>query len=311
MSIEKISTVGMSRDKWLEIRRESIGGSDAGALLGLNPFKSPYALWAEKTGKAIPEDISDKEAVRLGNDLEEYVAQRFTEATGKKVRRCNAIIKNTDYPFAHANPDRLIVGEDAGLEIKTTSSWETLKKCREGKFPDTWYAQCVHYMLVTGAKKWYLAVLCFGHGFFWFEIERDDAEIAALAKAESEFWGKVKNDIAPPVDGMDSTTGAIKAVFPQSRSGMSVDLTPMMAEIAAWRATKAQIKTLEAQLTEQQNRICTYMGQAESGICGDHKVSWKTQTRRTFDTKRFAADHPHISLEMYYKTTESRPFKLS
>lgn len=311
MSIEKISTVGMSREKWLEIRRESIGGSDAGALLGLNPYRSPYALWAEKTGKAIPEDISDKEAVRLGNDLEEYVAQRFTEATGKKVRRCNSILRNTDYPFAHANPDRLVVGEDSGLECKTTSSWETLKKCKEGQFPDTWYAQCVHYMMVTGAKKWYLAVLCFGHGFFWFEIERNEAEIAALAKAEAEFWQRVKNDIAPPVDGMDSTTGAIKAVFPQSRSGMSVDLTPMMAEIAAWRATRAQIKTLEAQLTEQQNRICTYMGQAESGICGDHKVSWKTQTRRTFDTKRFAADHPHISLEMYYKTTESRPFKLS
>lgn len=309
--IRRVSFLNMTPEEWRERRSKTIGGSDAGALLGLNPFKSPYALWAEKTGKAIPEDISDKEAVRLGHDLEEYVAQRFTEATGKKVRRDNNFVYNDKYPFAHVQADRLVVGEDSGLECKTTSSWETLKKCREGEFPDTWYSQCVHAMMVTGAKKWYLAVLCFGHGFFWFEIERDDAEIAALAKAEAEFWGKVKNDIAPPVDGMDSTTGAIKAVFPQSRNGMSVDLTPMMAEIAAWRATKSQIKTLEAQLTEQQNRICTYMGQAESGICGDHKVSWKTQTRRTFDTKRFAADHPHISLEMYYKTTESRPFKLS
>ena len=139
MPIEKISTLDMSREKWLALRRGSIGGSDAGALLGLNPFNSPYSLWAEKTGKVIPEDISDKEAVRLGNDLEEYVAQRFAEATEKKVRRCNAILKNTDYPYAHANPDRLIVGEDAGLECKTTSSFDTLQKCREGRYPDTWY----------------------------------------------------------------------------------------------------------------------------------------------------------------------------
>lgn len=309
--IEKISTIGMSRERWLEIRRGSIGGSDAGALLGLNPYHSPYALWAEKTGKAIPEDISDKEAVRLGNDLEEYVSQRFAEATGKKVRRCNAILKNSDYPFAHANPDRLVVGEDAGLECKTTSSFDTLKKCREGTYPDTWLCQCFHYMMITGAKKWYLAVLCFGHGFFWFEIERDEAEIAALANAEADFWKKVQNDIAPPVDGKDSTTDAVKAVFQHSQPGMRVDLTPMMAEVLAWRATKAQLKNLEAQLAEQQNRICAYMGQAESGICGDYKVSWKTQTRKTFDVKRFAADHPYTCIDEYYKTSETRPFKLS
>ena len=82
--ITKVSTKTMSHEEWLEKRRLSIGGSDAGTLLGLNPYSSPYALWTEKTGKVIPEDISDKEAVRLGNDLEQYVADRFTEKTGKK-----------------------------------------------------------------------------------------------------------------------------------------------------------------------------------------------------------------------------------
>lgn len=309
--ITRVSTVGMSREKWLESRRGSIGGSDAGALLGLNPYNSPYSLWAEKTGKVIPEDISEKEAVRLGNDLEEYVAQRFMEETGKKVRRCNAILYNDEYPFAHANPDRLVVGEDAGLEIKTTSSWETLKKCREGTFPDTWYAQMTHYMMVSGAKKWYLAVLCFGHGFFWFEIERDEAEIAALAKAEADFWKLVETDTAPPVDGLASTGDALRTVFPNSEAGSVADLSPVMADIAAWRATKEQIKALESNLAEYQNRICSYMGRNETGIYGDVKVSWKTQIRRTFDAKRFAADHPGMMLDAYYKTSESRPFKLT
>lgn len=300
----------MSREKWLEIRRGSIGGSDAGALLGLNSYNSPYSLWAEKTGKVIPEDISDKEAVRLGNDLEEYVAQRFMEETGKKVRRCNAILYNDEYPFAHANPDRLVVGEDSGLEIKTTSSWETLKKCRDGTFPDTWYSQCVHYMLVTGAKKWYLAVLCFGHGFFWFEIERDEAEITALAAAEADFWNLVKSDTPPPVDGMASTGEALKVIYADA-NGSRCDLTPVSANITMYNKLKDQAKEIDRMITEQQNIICAYMGHDEKGEFGNLRVTWKNQNRKTFDAKRFAADHPGMLLAPYYKESNFRTFKIA
>ena len=189
--ITKISTKDMTKDEWLAERRKGIGGSDAAAVLGLNSYTSPYALWAEKTGKVIPEDISDKEAVRLGTDLEDYVAKRFEEATEKKVRRNNFILRNDAYPFAHANVDRLIVGEDAGLECKTTSSYEIIQQLKNGEIPPYWYCQMMHYMMVTGAKKWYLGALAFGRGFFHFEIKRNEAEIEALANAEREFWEKV------------------------------------------------------------------------------------------------------------------------
>ena len=96
--VHKASTLNLTHDEWLERRRQSIGGSDAGAVLGLNKYNSPYALWAEKTGKVIPEDISDNEAVRLGNDLEEYVAKRWQEATGKKLRKDNHIYTNKITP---------------------------------------------------------------------------------------------------------------------------------------------------------------------------------------------------------------------
>lgn len=131
MGIERISIAGWSREQWEADRRKrkTIGGSDAGAVLGLSKYATPYSLWAQKTGAIVPEDISDKEAVRLGVDLEEYVARRWTEATGKKLKRDNHIILNTDYPFAHANVDRLVIGEpDAGFEAKTTSSFDRLDR---------------------------------------------------------------------------------------------------------------------------------------------------------------------------------------
>ena len=106
-----------------------------------------------KNWRVEPEDISTKEAVRLGTYLEEYVAQRFAEETGKRVRRENAILRNTAYPWAHANVDRMIIGEKAGLECKTTSELN-MKRFRGGEYPVTYYCQCMHYMAVTRFPKW-------------------------------------------------------------------------------------------------------------------------------------------------------------
>ena len=79
-----ISTLGMKREDWLKLRKNGIGGSDAGAVCGLNPYTSPMAVYRDKTTDVL--DLSDNEAMRQGRDLEEYVAQRFTEETGMKVR---------------------------------------------------------------------------------------------------------------------------------------------------------------------------------------------------------------------------------
>lgn len=51
MKMQKISTLGMSREEWLKERKKSLGGSDMGAVLGLNKYRSPYTVWAEKTGR--------------------------------------------------------------------------------------------------------------------------------------------------------------------------------------------------------------------------------------------------------------------
>ena len=112
-------TTEISHEEWLELRRTGIGGSDSSTVCGLNPYSSLIALWADKTGRMPPKE--DNEAMRIGRDLEEYVAKRFAEATGKKVRRRNAIFQHDTYDFITANIDREIVGENAGLECKTTS----------------------------------------------------------------------------------------------------------------------------------------------------------------------------------------------
>lgn len=239
--IRKIPTATMSKEEWTALRSTTIGGSDAAAILGLNPYKSPYALWAEKTGKVIPEDISQKEAVRLGTDLEEYVAKRFTEATGKKVRRENYTVFRDDMPYAHANYDRLVIGERAGLEIKTTNALH-LSKFKNGEFPATYYAQCCHYLLVSGLDRWYLAVLVLGIDFKVFVIERDEAELEALKEVEESFWENIQSETPPAIDGMDSTIDALNAEFPASDPDTEMDLTGCAVDLAIMDECSQQIK---------------------------------------------------------------------
>lgn len=308
--ITKKTTKNMTREEWLTERRKSIGGSDAASVLNLNPWNSAYALWAEKTGAVIPEDISDKEAVRLGNDLEQYVAERFMEATGKKVRRENSIITNSDYPFAHANPDRMVIGEDAGLECKTTSSWEIISQLKDGEIPPNWYCQMTHYMMVTGAKKWYLAALAFGHGFYWMEIRRNDAEISALALAEKDFWRKVEERTPPTIDGSDATAEAIKTIYRESTPGMAVDLSICGANIETYNALCKQIKELEFLKLEHENQIKNCLGNAESGFYGATKITWKASNRKTFDRKLFE-QHNGLIPDEYFKVSETRTFRVT
>ena len=226
------------------------------------------------------------------------------------MRRENNFIYNSAYPFAHALPDRMVCREPAGLECKTTSSWEILKQCREGKYPDTWYAQIMHYMMVTGAKKWYLAVLCFGHGFFWFTIERNEDEIAALSAAERDFWQHVQKDTPPPADGSEATQEAIKTIYADSTTGYSVDLRAVDSALRQYGALGKQIKELQALQNEQKAVIQQFMADAERGETDGFKVSWKTQVRNDFDRKAYERDHGAIPA-MYFKTSQSRPFKVT
>lgn len=305
MSITKVKTA--SHEEWKELRSHYIGGSDAAAVVGLNAFSSPYALWAEKTGKA--PGFSGNLATEVGTYLEEFVAQKFAAETGKKVRKSNQSFFNSDYPWAIANIDREIIGEDAGLEIKTTSELN-MKKFRGGEYPANYYCQCVHYMAMTGKQRWYLAVLIGNRDFRWFTIERDEAEIAALMAAEADFWELVKNNTPPVADGSQATTAAIKTIYAESNED-TVDLTLENTALAQYIAIEKQIAELESMRDEAANKIKSFMGDAGGGECDGFRVSWKSSTRRTFDSKRFAKENPGLDLAGYYKETSTRTFRVT
>ena len=303
--IRKVKTA--NHDEWKELRSHYIGGSDAAAVVGLNNFASPYSLWAEKTGR-VP-GFEGNLATEVGTYLEDFVAKKFEAETGKKVRKSNCSFFNSDYPWAIANIDREVVGEDAGLEIKTTSELN-LKRFKDGEYPANYYAQMVHYMAITGKQRWYLAVLIGNREFKTFTLERDEDEIDALMEQEKAFWALVESDTPPGVDGTKPTTETIKTLYADSNDEV-VDLYGHKEDLALYLALNEQIKELEQLRDEAANKVKDFMGDAGSGECESHRVSWKSSTRRTFDAKRFAEEHPDVDLTGYYNESKSRTFRVA
>lgn len=320
--ITKIKT--HDHQEWLEERKKSLGGSDVGAILGMNEYSSPYSVWAEKTGKLPP--FEGNEWTRLGNDLEGYVAERFSEASGLKVVNDSYTWRNDKYPHLHANIDRKIVGMKAGLECKVTSEFNA-KRYKNGEFPDRFYAQCVEYLAVTEYERWYLAVLIYGKGIKIYQMTRipndetpewceaslyvEQGEIDALVKVTADFWNNnVLTNTPPMADGTDSTSKTLSTIYPDG-NGETVSLAMFESDLKYYMTLTSLLKDTEKQKEEVANRIKAYMGEASKGESANFKASWTSSVRNTFDHKKFAKDNPGIDLSAYYKTTPTRTFKVT
>lgn len=310
MNAIQLMSVSMMKDreKWLEMRRTGIGGSDAAIVAGLNPWRSVYDLWLEKTGQKAPEDLSDNEAVHFGVLLEGVVADEFCKRTGKRVRR-QGMVRSAVYPFAIADIDRDIVGEDAGLECKTAGAWKR-KEWEHGAIPPAYYCQIQHYMMVTGAAAWYVAVLFGGQRFEWRRIERSEEDIKALAAMEADFWKHVESGEPPSIDGSDACKAALQAKYPPAPESLCEELPQEAAALLAdYDTYKAAEKAAKTGRQAAENKLCALLGTNIMGTVGDRVIVWQPRAGRvTIDAKRLKEERPDIYNQYAKQGKEYRVF---
>lgn len=263
-----------NRKNWLDVRAQGIGGSDAGAIMGLNKYKGPMAVYLEKTGQVEPEDISKKPAVIAGQMLEPVVARMFEEATGKKVRRMGTL-QSLENPWMHANPDRVIIGEDAGLEIKTGGAWSK-SLWEDGNIPDSYYVQCLHYLAVTGAARWYVAAWLGGQEFVTRTIDRREDEIKELIKEESKFWDRVQTHTPPEVDGSFSCGEGLKQLYRDEFHDSEIELPEEIGELfSEYDNIQKLIKADKEHEQELKNQFMAALQNHQVGWYGNRRVTWK------------------------------------
>lgn len=207
-----------TREEWLKARSR-IGGSDASAVVGLNPYKTNQDLWREKTGRIVPPDISDKPFVKYGHDAEPHLRALFSlDYPEYKVDYYgNNMIINSAYPFAHASLDGELTDQDGRkgiLEIKTTNILQSMQKeSWKDQLPDNYYIQVLHYLMVTEydfavlvaqLKTDFKGDLRKQTRHYFMEREELIEDIEYLAKEEEKFWravqtGREPDLILPPI----------------------------------------------------------------------------------------------------------------
>lgn len=203
-----------SRDEWLENRKNSIGGSEISAVLGLNPYMTNVKLWQIKTGQVVPEDISEKPYVLYGNQAEDHLRRLFQlDFPQFKVEYIeNNSFTNSKYPWAKASLDAWLTDEDGRkgiLEIKTSEVLSSQHKEKWNKqVPQNYYCQCLLYMAVYEADfcclKAQLKTVFDGVPYLQtkhFFIERTSVQedIDYLMEQGAEFWEYVKQGVKPPL----------------------------------------------------------------------------------------------------------------
>ena len=200
-----------SNESWLSARK-GIGGSDASAVVGLNPYKTNQDLWREKTGRKQSPDISDKPYVIYGHQAEPHLRALFAlDYPEYQVEYYeNNMIINTDYPWAHASLDGELTDQDGRrgiLEIKTSNILQSMQKEKwRDQIPDNYYIQVLHYLMVTG-YEFAVLVAQLKYDFkgdvmkqtrhYFMEREELQGDIDYLAAAEQDFWELIKEDREP------------------------------------------------------------------------------------------------------------------
>ena len=309
-ALKLVRTDELSREDWLAVRRTGIGGSDAAAAVGLNPYMSPLELWLDKTGRADglpgpdPDDTSSP--TYWGTLLEPIVAASYTKQTGNRVRRVNAVLRHPTIPFMLANLDREVVGvpDVQILECKTAGEFGA-RRWREG-VPEYVQIQVQHQLAVTGKSAAHVAVLLCGQALEVHRIERDDALIERLVELEVRFWRFVESDTPPPADGSESADRALRHLYPGN--GETIDfsddqrLSSVFADLISVRAEIETRQQLEAQFKQA---IQEAMGDATRALFETGSVSFKrSKDSSSIDLERLLADHP--SLEQQYAISRPR-----
>lgn len=300
----------MSRDEWLGFRRTHVGGSDVAAIMSLSPWRTPYQVWAEKSGLTVPEDISDRPRVEWGTRLERVVAQKFRDMhpdIGMWLQDPDETVAFVppERPWAMATLDGIVSegpGERAVLEIKT-AHFPTARDWDDG-VPAHYLAQVNHYLSVTGWGRAYVAVLIDGWDYREFTVERDDADVAAVTGAVDAFWhGFVETGTPPAVTSADS--GALLDVHGEDDGEYLAGDALQFELVEEWREAMGRAKQARREADDRAVRLRQQIGDARGLEFPEGRLTWTRSESLRFDSAALKEADPE-TYELYRVPTRTQ-----
>jgi len=315
----------LTHEEWLEARSKGFGGSDAGTIEGINPYKSRLQLWLEKTGR-VEDTFKGNEATRLGQAFERPVAEIYAQMIAEQGLAVVAWpvllqgayewqLANVDFFICRvtdANVDWLELGKvnyhDAQfppanieriLEVKTTglSGRGNGQAWADNSVPAGYLSQGKHYSCVTGIKDVTFVCLVGGQGIVTRDVTFTDEELLNLEQVESEFWVQVKSDIEPEALGND--LDALKTLYPESTDEVIEADEIVLGLYEEYKAQKKVVETAEEELKTLRAQIEQVIGSAQAVTYeGEILYTYKSnKSGETFDAKAFKEAHPDLAAQ--------------
>lgn len=309
-----MTAVETHSEEWHAVRQSGIGSSEIATIAGIGRFGSRYRIWAEKVGILRPDPTEASEAMVTGRELEPWLAAQFAFHTGLVPAGEQMMLRSRTVDWARTTIDAVLFESEATAEVGTLedavgclelkyddrggpwcSECGRDDVCRHPVVPDYYAAQAQWHMFVGDWPVCFFGVLHRFGRYRIYQLDRDEADIAALANAGAWFWELVEARTPPPLDGSEDTAAAITAAHPEP-TVESVDLTGMAATIDQLRAAKAEQKRQAEVVATMENELRLALGDAEVGlVAGAPAVTWKARRTTRVDVKALRADHPDIA----------------
>ena len=277
----------------LEERRYGLGASDISVLMGLNKWRSSYDLWLEKTGQKEPGDLSGNDSIYWGNALEDVAAKRYERETGRTVYEPQETFRHPDYPFLMAHVDRLVVGEDRGVEIKTSVSDSGWGQEGTDDIPLPYRVQVETCAMLTGISIWDVPLLVAGNRAIleyklYTVIASPEIQSEILSRA-IEFWDCVQGGFPPEGITLDDAKQRYRRSEPK-------EIYASDEVYEAWQRL-VEAKSAKKQAAEDEEvatgRICNFMGDADT-LVRDGRVIATWRNGSVLDHESLRADHGDI-----------------
>lgn len=314
-SCEVLSRVSQDADEaaWLAARTNGIGGSDVGAICGVNNWSSARQIYLHKTGQ-FDNEVSDgsKQRMHWGHMLEPVVADEFEgQNHGLYCVEAGCTFKSIKYPYLLANVDRFVLNENHELvgilECKTAGEMMN-EEWAAGEVPISYYYQVQHYLFVTGLMRAWICCLVGGNKFYTYDIFFDEQlYTSVILPTLDKFWNENVLKLKEP-ELQSTDNDLFDSIFSADTTiDESVDLIDVKYDelCSRYEELKQEIKAREKELDEVKAAFKEALKEHTIGHSRSYEITWRPRSRNSVDTSLLRINFPE-AYEACLKTSTYR-----
>ncbi len=263
----------------VEVRSQGVGGSEVAAIVGLDPRRDAFSVYAEKLG--LVERAEPSPRMRWGKRIERVIAEAYAEETRQTVAWCDETRANPQRPWQVMTPDAFVWRDGAhagGVDAKNVAFDQAYLWGDAGTdaVPESIALQLQWYCSGEDLPWWDAAALFGGHDLRIYRVHRDPEIEAVLLEEADRFWRThVLARVAPPIGSSATAAEYLRQRFPKNVEALRVATEHEASLIAELKVARSNFDIAEAAKKSIENQVKEAIGEADGLECALGKVTWK------------------------------------